>query len=110
MTSTRPCQECSTPFPIDPKKGGSPQRYCSPEHKRAWENRQLSRGMGLVVLAQARRQGRHRKKSEVAKWALNEFATQLDRMSAEDKAAGRMAALDILTDRHRADGTLGVGK
>lgn len=107
---SRRCQECGAPFPIDPKKGGSPQRYCTPEHKRAWENRQLARGQGLVVLAQAWRQGRHRKKSDIAKWALNEFATALDRMSAEDKATGRMSALDILADRHRSEGTLGAGK
>lgn len=100
----RRCPECSTPFPVIPTKGGLPQRYCTPEHKRAWENRQLSRGQGIVTLAQAWRQGRHKRGSEAAKYAFTEFCLALDRFTAEDKLAGRPRALDVYADRMRAEG------
>ena len=98
------CPECGETFRADDPR----RKYCTPEHKRAWENRQLVRGQGLVVLAQAWRQGRHRKGSVAAKWALNEFCLTLDRYSAEDTAAGRMRALDVLETRLRAQRLLGL--
>lgn len=101
-TPQRRCPECAKLFPLTDLR----RRYCTPEHKRAWENRQTGRGQGPVFMAMAWRQGRHRKGSEAAKWAFSEFCIALDRMSAEDKASGRMSALDILTDRMRADGIL----
>lgn len=105
MTLHRRCPECAAPFPVIPTKGGCPQRYCTPEHKRTWENRQLSRGQGMVILAQAWQEGRHRKSGkEFRGWVLSELCTVINRYSAEDKAAGRLPALDILKDRHRADG------
>lgn len=112
MTPSRRCPECNTPFSVISKHGGSPKRYCTPAHKRAWENRQLSRGMGMVILAQAWQEGRHRKGGkEFRGWVLSELCNVINRYSAEDKAAGRMRALDILMDRHRADGTLqGAGR
>lgn len=109
-TPRRACSECGKVFPLVPTKGGAPQRYCSPEHKRAWENRQLSRGQGLVILAQAWQEARHRKSAKGFRgWVLNEMCAVINRYSAEDKAAGRLPALDILKDRQRADGTLQGG-
>lgn len=104
----RRCPECGVRFTFPLNKGGSPKRYCTPEHKRTWENRQLSRGMGLVILAQAWRQGRNRRGSKAAKWAFTDLCLALDRMSAEDREAGRLPALDVLTERLRAEGLLGI--
>jgi hypothetical protein len=61
----------------------------------------------LVILAQAWQEARHRKGSkEFRGWVLSEMCTVINRYSAEDKAAGRLPALDILKDRHRGEGTL----
>ncbi len=105
-TPKRRCSECGKSFTLV-HKAGAAQRYCSPEHKRAWENRQLARGQKVVTLAQAWRQGRHRKGSEAAKQAFTELCLAVDRMSAEDREAGRVRALDILADRYREQGILG---
>lgn len=107
MTPSRRCPECSIKFPIDPTKRGSPQRYCTPAHKRAWENRQISRGLKVVLLAQAWQEMRHRKHAKGLRgWALSELCGIVNGYTAEDKAAGRMSPLEVLTDRHRLDGTL----
>lgn len=98
------CPECSAVFwPDDIRR-----RFCSPEHKRAWENRQTGRGQGLVILAQAWRQGRNKKGNVAAKWALNEFANLLDQMTRDDKASGRMPALMVLEARLKSEGLLGL--
>lgn len=108
---SRRCPECGKAFSVVSKTGGSPKRYCTPEHKRAWENRQISRGMKIVLLAQAWQQMRHRKSPKGLRgWALSEMCNIVNQYTAEDKAAGRMAPLDVLTDRHKSDGTLGVGR
>ena len=106
-TPHRLCPECRKPFSVISRNGGSPQRYCSPQHKRAWENRQIARGMKVVLLAQAWQEMRHRKSPPGFRgWALSELCGIVNGYTAEDKAAGRMSPLDILRDRHRADGTL----
>lgn len=95
-TSTNACPECSQAI--------SPNRvFCSSDCKRVWNNRLLKEGGSLMLLAKAWRQGRN-KKNGVSKNAFTEFCLAVDRSNAEDRAAGRMKAIDVLENRYRRMG------
>lgn len=103
--SPAPCPECGERFTsTDPRR-----LFCTNEHKRAWNNRQMTRFAPLGILAQAWRQGRHKKGGdESAKFAFAEFCNAVDRFNAEDKEAGRTAALEVLRGRYRRHRMLGI--
>lgn len=96
------CPECGVSI-----RHKDPRRlFCTAEHKNAWNDRNKARGGSLVILLQAWRQGRHRKGDQTKGYALTELCLAVDRMSAEDKAAGRPAALDVLKGRYRRQGLI----
>lgn len=95
----RICPECVEPFMGHPNKV-----FCTREHKRAWFNRDLKDGAPLNVLGKAWRLGRHKRGSDTAKRAFIDLCNEWDRMNAEDRRAGRVSALDIMTDRYQRQG------
>lgn len=96
-TRRAPCPECMGA--MDDKDLRAV--FCCEEHKRAYHNRDLAGG-ALIILAKAWRQGRHKKGGDpTAKFAFAEFCNALDRLNAEDKAAGRQPALETLRARYR---------
>jgi hypothetical protein len=98
------CPECGDLFELtDPRKV-----FCCNEHKRAWNNRMLGRGGALMLLMQAWRQGRHKKGDGAAKYAFTELCIAIDEASAEDRAAGRPPALEVLRNRYRRQGLGGI--
>ena len=88
------CPECGA----DVKRGAM---FCSNDHKTAFHNRMTVRGRVLAPLAMAVRltRGGTRRAADAGKWARGEAEQQMDRWSAEDRAAGRMAADDYIALR-----------
>src|ERR1700743_1001932 len=97
------CPECGVAFTMREGKGAKPL-FCTRKHQAAYNTRQASEGKPLVLLVKAWRQGRHKRGSEAAKWALGEFCLMADRLNAEDRKAGRQDALRVLERRHRREG------
>lgn len=98
------CPECAELFDAtDPRKV-----FCCNPCKRAWNNRMLKRGAPLMLLLQAWRQGRHKKGDGAAKFAFTELCIAIDEASAEDRAAGRPPALEVLRNRYRRQGLGGI--
>lgn len=83
------CAECGACF--QPKQ--HKQAFCQPAHATAWHNRAAKRGKLLVPLLMASREGRS---DPTAKWALSEYCRLAGIYRDEDKAAGRMSALNFL--------------
>ena len=82
--------------------------FCTPAHKRAWNNRMLKRGGSLMLLMQAWRQGRHKKGDPLPAYALALLCAAIDEASAEDRAARRPSALEVLRNRYRTQGLGGI--
>ncbi len=77
--------------------------------KRAWNNRALGQAAPLLPLLKAWRRSRHAAKGDpIGRIVLNELCLSLDRMIAEDAAAGRMGPLDYIKQRYRAQGLGGM--
>lgn len=95
---TRKCPECGSSF----EQKHARQLYCTKPHQIAFNNRQLARGQALVGLGQAWRLGRNTSrpaaKAAAAK-AFNALCRLLDDYNAEDMAAGRAQALQLLRVR-----------
>ena len=98
------CPECGARFAASHPL----YTFCTPAHKRAWNNRMLARGGSLMLLMQAWRQGRHKKGDGAAKYAFTELCIAIDEASAEDRAAGRPPALEVLRNRYRRQGLGGI--
>jgi len=98
----RGCPECLA-------RVSSPQPaalFCSPEHKRAWHIRARSRGGVLLALAMAARQTRGGTRGPEHQRAIGRRARAdadqlMQRWKEEDRAAGRMSAIDYITLRYR---------
>lgn len=94
------CPECTKSM-----KGADPRAvFCTPRCRKIYHNRDTAIGGPLVVLAKAWRQGRHKKGSKAASYALAQFVDALDRANAADRSAGRMPALQMVEARYRRDG------
>jgi hypothetical protein len=94
------CPECGVRFePEHPLA-----MFCSKPHKIAWMNRNYSEGGPLLVLAKAWRKSRHLKGDPIGAFAMGEFCIALDRLIAEDKAAGRADPVEVLKSRLRRQG------
>jgi hypothetical protein len=78
--------------------------FCCAEHKRAWNNRMLKRGAPLMLQLLAWRRSRHLKGDPIGKIALTELCLELDRIIAEDRAAGRPDPAELLKKRMRRQG------
>jgi hypothetical protein len=65
----------------------------------------MTRFAPLGIMAQAWRQGRHKRGGDdVAKFAFGEFCNAVDKLNAEDREAGRTPALEVLRGRYRRQG------
>jgi hypothetical protein len=84
--------------------------FCSAEHKRAWNNRMLKRGAPLMLELLAWRKSRHLKGDPIGRIAFTDLCLALDKMIAEDKAAGRPEPTDLLKRRMRRQGLGGLLK
>lgn len=94
----RRCQWCGEPFHSDhPTK-----LFCTPKHKKAWENYTISRGKVLLPIALAWRTMRGRK--GVGAEALKEMTAFLDKCAAELNAQGAQPVSHHFT-KTRASGT-----
>jgi hypothetical protein len=87
------CCECGQPF----KAVRSHQLFCSKEHAKTFQNRQLAEGRAVIALAKAWRVGRNVKGStpeaeklkRTASEALTELCSVLDFFIANDRDEGR---------------------
>lgn len=94
----RTCPECGVAF-----LGGPDARFCTTTHKDAWHNRAGKRGKVAMPLVQAWAQARGRRgDKELRAWAFRELEKLADYYNAQDRAAGRMSAVDYLRPKMRA--------
>jgi hypothetical protein len=110
-----PCPECGERIEFDRQPDGANHArrgvtpvFCTPEHKRAWNNRQMSRAAPLMLLMQVWRKGRHKKGSKAAKIAFTELCLAIDAATSEDMAAGRPPAIEVYEARLRRQGLGGM--
>jgi hypothetical protein len=92
------CPECGEAF----RPAHHRQQFCSPEHAKVFNNRQLARGQKLVGLALAWRQARSTKDpdlKEAGKAAFMQLCRLLDAYAAEDVKAGRLNAVRLFRRR-----------
>lgn len=105
----RLCPECLTPLPErQPGQRGALKRFCCNEHKTTYQARlaKIGRAMAPAALAwRASRNFKDAERKEVGRNALQELCRILDGQNAEDKAEGRMPAIDYFAIV-QADGTL----
>ena len=85
------CPECRTPV-------SDGKTFCSPAHKTAFHNRSSARGRVVIPLLMCARIQRNRAGTSATR-AWSEARTLLDRYAAEDKAAGRMSAVDYVAGK-----------
>lgn len=95
--AVRECPECRKPF--EPKVAN--QLFCCPEHKRAWNNRALTRGGVLTAYAIAAEITRNGSRGtparrEAGRHAARKKAQLIQRYRDEDRAAGRMEWPDYM--------------
>lgn len=86
------------------KPSQAKQLFCRPACKQAYHNRNAARGKTLVPVLMASRQGRG---TEIGRLAQAEWARLAARFAEEDRAAGRMTALQFVK-RQQALGLLGA--
>lgn len=94
------CPECCIRFAPTHHR----QHFCTPQHSRAYNARQLGRGQAIVTLAQGWRGARGVKNpqtKEAARYSFTEFCRLLDQFNTEDREAGRLPAVQV-TARRRA--------
>lgn len=85
------CPECRAPV-------GEGKTFCSAAHKSAFHNRSSARGRVVIPLLMCARIQRNRAGTSAPR-AWTEARTLLDRYAAEDKAAGRMSAVDYVAGK-----------
>jgi len=95
----RTCPECGTLF----RAAHPRQIFCSPAHKRAWHNRDTVRGARLTTLAMAAHstRGGTRGDKETGKRARRDSEQLMRQWDADDRAAGRMRAVEYVALRNR---------
>jgi hypothetical protein len=98
---TATCPECGGTF----ASANLRKLFCRPACSKAYSNRSLARGQAVLGLALAWRAGRHGKTpadKAAASAAFGELCRRLDRIAAEDRAAGRLDALRLYRKRSAA--------
>lgn len=93
----RPCEDCGKVF--TPTRGR--QVFCAVACKNAAKDRAAVRGKTIMPLALAWRAGKSGKGGLTSKQAFRELCSTLDRFNAEDKAAGRATAIDVMARQYR---------
>lgn len=93
---TRTCAECGQPFKCAP----GPKKFCTNEHRRAFDNRSRARGYLAVPLLQVWRKGKRGRTDDTA-YAFQQLARLADLWNEEDKAAGRRPDL-VVNRRNQA--------
>lgn len=103
----RQCPECGKVNWFE----GSQALFCPPAEgqnsqscKKAWNNRNLAQGGPLVPWLKAWRMSRRLKGDPIGGIVLIEVCNILDRLIAEDKAAGRPNPVAIIKQRIRGQG------
>jgi hypothetical protein len=94
----RICPECGLSFVPKHAK----RQFCTTEHQKAYNNRQLARGQALASLVMAWRGARSIKDKDIKKYgslAMAAFCRMADQFNAEDFKAGRVSALKVLRRR-----------
>lgn len=93
------CAECMSPF----QRVQSAQLFCCREHKRAYNNRWLKRGAVIAPLYAAARMTRGGSRGDkiTGARARGDAEHLVQRWNDEDRAAGRMAAVDYVAARYR---------
>ncbi len=111
MMFERQCPECGTINHFQQSQA----LFCpnmgngSPSCKRAWNNRALGQAAPLLPYLKAWRKSRHAAKGDpIGRIVLNELCLSLDRMIAEDAAAGRMNPIEYIKQRYRMQGLGGM--
>jgi hypothetical protein len=93
---SRTCAECGQSFKCAP----GPKKFCSNEHRKAFDNRNRARGYLIVPLVQMWRKGKNGRTEDTA-YALQQMARLADLWNEEDKAAGRRPDL-VVSRRNQA--------
>lgn len=96
------CPECGGPVERRSKLGPVPT-FCSPEHKKAFGNRQLVEGRAVIGLLKAWRI--ERGSGPIASASLAQVCTILDGFNADDREVGRPRA-DIYAAKVLVDGSI----
>jgi hypothetical protein len=93
------CPECSQGFAVVHPN----QMFCTPPHKKAFANRQISRGASLTPLVIAARitRGGTRGDTTTGRRARQAAEMLIARWVEEDRAAGRMSMVDYIALRLR---------
>jgi predicted nucleic acid-binding Zn-ribbon protein len=96
--STHGCPECGQRFHLNHPR----QLFCKPQHKKDWESIARTRGLQYYAVALVQRQTRNgtRGDKETGRKANAEADMLRLRWREEDKAAGRMSAVDFLRLRY----------
>lgn len=92
------CPECGQRF----ERKHHRAQFCSPQHAKLYNNRQLARGQSIVGLAQAWRGARSSRDAgvrEAAKMAFAQLCRELDTFNAEDRGGGRVSATQVYRRR-----------
>lgn len=97
----RVCPECLGPVSPSARRG---TLYCCAEHRDAFRNRWTVRGRVYAVMAAAARQTRDgtRGDTETGRWAASEANRLVTDFTDEDRAAGRMTAVEYMARARRA--------
>lgn len=93
------CPECLREFsPVHPS-----QIFCSTPHKKAFNNRQISRGVSLTPLVIAARitRGGTQGDTITGKKARGDAEALIQRWVREDRAEGRMSMVEYVAIRYR---------
>lgn len=91
------CEECGTVF----VQRHVNQAFCSTACKNTLHNRAMYRGRSVMTLALAWRGAKSKRADPVGKRAFAELCRELDRYNAEDRAAGRRSAYEVLARQLR---------
>lgn len=83
----RICPECGIEFAPPAKGPGQHKRFCSNEHRFAWQAREAAEGKVLVTIAKAWRKTRG--SGELGKRAFEEMTRILDALNNRGDEAGR---------------------
>lgn len=89
------CPECGERFTRSHHRQG----FCTPAHKQAFHARTQARGQTITTLVQAWRAARSTRDplaKKAGKVAFSDLCALADRWNAEDRAAGRVPAPDVV--------------
>lgn len=86
---TQICPECGLEFTRSSGRGGV-KNFCTDQHKRDYQARQMKQGRAIIALAKAWRESRNRKEDRAfGAEALSEMVSIIDSFVSQDREAGR---------------------